>query len=95
MSFLIPIFSLTDPVTICGRFAFRTFHFGFFLATPAYIRVKHDTEKIVLKKLNMERQESTKSQKERKKVAAKIANCIVQILMFWKLCTKKKVKAPK
>ena len=38
----------------------------------------------------MERQESTQSQKERKKFAAKIASCIVQVLMFWKLCTKQK-----
>ena len=32
---------------------------------------------------------TTESVKERKKFAAKIANCLVQLLLFWKLCTKK------
>jgi len=32
---------------------------------------------------------TTESVRERKKFAAKIANCLVQVLLFWKLCTKK------
>ena len=40
----------------------------------------------------MKSSETTRTEesvKERKKFAAKIANCLVQILLFWKLCTKK------
>jgi len=32
---------------------------------------------------------TTDSVRERKKFAAKLANCLVQVLLFWKICSKK------
>ena len=38
----------------------------------------------------LKRSQTTATSTERKKLAASLASCIVKLLLFWKLCKKKK-----